>query len=136
MANTRPYMDNLIASNLGTGVGVITAAEHREVETQMLEYVSGQIVGAGSVSYGDQPGGELVLTIGLPVTLPNTNYIVLGHMVSTGADWNQDNDTIWNVLSKSNNQFTIGVYEWSGNFQQNTFEWIAIVTPSSFPTTV
>lgn len=134
MAYTRSQMNTLITSNLGTTVGTITATEHREVETQMLEYVSGQIIAAGSTANFDPP--VFNITVPLGITLPNTEYIIVGHLVSNGPNWNADNDTIWDIPVKTVSSFTVGTYEWNQGYQQVSFNWIAIATPGiSYPTT-
>lgn len=133
MAKTRAQMDNLISSNLGTAVGTITAAEHREVETEMLEYVSGQILAAGASVDFDPNILNNVVPLG--ITLPNTEYIIVGHFVSSGPNWNLDNDTVWDIVTRTPSSFMISTYEWSGGYQQVSFNWIAISTPGyNYPT--
>ena len=129
MANTRAQMDSLVSSNLGTAVGTVTAAEHREVETAMLEYVSGQVLAAGNTTNFDP--NITNNTVPLGITLPNTEYIIVGHFVSNGPDWGADNDTVWDIVGKTPSSFTISTYEWNGGYQQVSFNWIAIATPGN-----
>lgn len=133
MAKTRAQMDNLISSNLGTTVGTVTAAEHREVETEMLEYVSGQILAAGASVNFDPNILNNVVPLG--ITLPNTEYIIVGHFVSNGSNWNADNDTVWDIVTRTPSSFMISTYEWNQGYQQVSFNWIAISTPgNNYPT--
>ena len=133
MAKTRLDMNTLINSNLGTQVGTITAAEHRDVETQMLEYVSGQILAAGSTANFDAPTYDITVSLG--ITLPNTNYIIIGHLVSNSTNQDFDNDAIWDIRSKTQTLFTFNLLEWNGVYQQVSLNWIAVATPSSFAVT-
>lgn len=133
MAKTRGDMNTLINSNLGTAVGTVTAAEHREVETEMLEYVSGQILAAGASVNFDPNILNNVVPLG--ITLPNTEYIIVGHFVSNGPNWNADNDAVWDIVTRTPSSFMISTYEWNQGYQQVSFNWIAISTPGyNYPT--
>lgn len=126
MGTTRTQMNTLINSRLGTMVDKVTAAEHREVETAMLEYVSNQILAVGESAAFNANTTGIIVPLG--VTLPDTSYIIVGNLVSLGF-WNADNDVVWDITNKTNSSFTLNVYEWFGGDQSVALSWIAISTP-------
>jgi hypothetical protein len=130
MANTRLQTETIITSNLSTAQGPVTAARHRVVETEMLEYVSGKIIAGGVTNIVEPGGATVIFSDTFPFTLPNTQYIIVGHFLSTGPNWNADNDAVWSITSKTVTGFTGISYEWDGGYQQVAFNWLAISTPS------
>lgn len=132
MAKERQDMNTLINTNLSSSpADRITALEHNEVARESLDYVTGQVIAAGSTSYGDQPGGDpLFGPISLGVTLSNTNYVIVGHFTSLitggGTQWDLDNDVVWELVTKTTTSFTIRTGEWAGVYQYLNFDWIAI----------
>lgn len=127
MAKTRAQMNDLLSNNLGTAAAKITATRHREVETEMLEYVSGQILAAGETPSLDPNVVGIVVPLG--ITLPNTNYTIVGHFVSNGTSPQNDNNTVYEITQRTTNSYAITVLEYQGAFQQISFNWIAISTP-------
>lgn len=133
MAKTRAQMNDLININLSSSpVDRITALEHNEVARESVEYITGQVVAGGSVFIGDIGGGDNNFgPISLGVTLPNTNYGIVGHFTSLisggGNQWDIDNDGVWQLAAKTPTSFTIRIGEWAAIGQNLNFDWLAIV---------
>ena len=134
MAKTRAQMNTLITTKINSSpTDKITAVEHNEVAREVLEYVTGQVVAGGSNYYGDQPGGDQIFgPISLGVTIPGLNYTIVGHFTSLtsggGNQWDLDNDMVWDLSEKTSTSFTINTGEWSRNYQNVNFDWLAIIT--------
>jgi hypothetical protein len=63
------------------------------------------------------------------ITFPNVgtnNYMVIGSMVSTGSNYDLDNDVIWMVREKTNTSFKITLREVNGAVQSLNFEYMLI----------
>ena len=55
-----------------------------------------------------------------------SSYIVVGHLVSQGGYWNNDNDVIWMIANKSPSSFSLLLREVSPNIQNLRFEYVLI----------
>lgn len=64
-------------------------------------------------------------TITFP-TVGTNNYMVVGCMVSTGTNYNADNDVIWMIREKTNISFKVTLREVSGGVQNLNFEYMLI----------
>ena len=128
---TKQEIQNLIDANLATGT-VITAAEHREVETAILNFIQtattsnvGFItigdVGAGNVGDTYIVGGDVVsatvttrtsrgqiFNVVLTNSLPSLNYFVRIHVESLG-NMEFDND-IHPIIFKINTTNSLNIY--------------------------
>lgn len=140
MANNRQQVNQIITSNFNPVPNPITAQRHRLVETAMLDYTAGQILlGGMSDNIIDSQGADTILVCSFgTITLPNTEYMVVGHLVSFrgGDGWNADNDVVWTVVTKTVNGFRVYTAEWDGTYQQVGFSYIVISTPGiNLPTT-
>lgn len=138
MAYTRAEMNNLVNTNLGTQVGVVTAAEHRTVETAMLDYVSGQVLAGGTLYVGNGYKHDVVKRVSLGITLPNREYTPFGNIVSLRLDnddagWDRDNDMYWNIDYQGLDVFDVRFSEWQGFDQDVEWSWIIISTPQVIP---
>jgi len=133
MAKTRAKMNELIIANLSSSpADKITALEHNEVARESVEYITGQVVAGGSVPIGNILGGDNNFgPISLGVTLPDTNYGIVGHLTSLivggGNQWDYDNDGVWQLAAKTTTSFTIRLGEWAGVGQNLNFDWLAII---------
>jgi hypothetical protein len=134
MAKTRVDMNQLVNTKISANAtDRITALEHNEVATEVLKYATEQVVAGGSVYVGDILGGDNVFgPISLGITIPSTNYTIVGHFTSLiqggGGQWDYDNDAVWQLCSKLPNSFSIEVGEWGRIGQNLDFDWLAITT--------
>ena len=134
MAKTRVDMNQLVNTKISANAtDKITALEHNEVATDVLTYATEQVVAGGSIYLGDIPGGDNVFgPISLGITIPLTNYTIVGHFTSLitggGGQWDYDNDGVWQLCIKNPTNFSIEVGEWAGNRQDLNFDWLAITT--------
>ena len=132
-------MNTLINQNLGTTVDKVTAAEHRAVETAMLDYVAGQFIAGGEYHVGNGVANDLTQLISLGQTLANNQYMVLGNLVSirpSDAEWTYDNDMMWCIEQQTAAGFTVRFGEWNTDDQDVEFHWVAIATPGVSPPTL
>lgn len=129
MANTRQQTNSIIAGNLNVSQAPITAAKHRIVETEMLNYMSDRILAGGLTNAAEPDGYDPIFRITYPFTFPNTEYIIVGHLVSLSSSWDADNDAVWTILTKTTTGFTGQTFEWNGGYQQVALSWLAISTP-------
>ena len=136
MAKTRQQAQSVVVSNLNVAQAPITAARHRIVETEMLNYVSDRIL-AGGLSPAVDAGNSSMynIIVNYDFALPNTEYIIVGHLVSLSSNWNADNDAVWAIIQKTTTGFTSVAYEWNGGYQQVALSWLAISTPGVTPPT-
>lgn len=135
MAKTRQQTQTIVVSNLNVAQAPITAARHRIVETEMLNYVSDRILAGGSTNAAEPGGSDPIFRITYPFTFPNTEYIIVGHLVSLSSNFDADNDAVWTILTKTTTGFTGITYEWNGGYQQVALSWLAISTPGVTPPT-
>lgn len=129
-------MNTLINQNLGTAVGKVTAAEHRAVETAMLDYVAGQYIAGGSYHVGNGIANSLLHTFSLGLTLTNNQYVILGHFEGLNpndTDWWVDADMMWGIESQYNDNFVVRFGEWSSQNQDVEFHWVALAAPGISP---
>lgn len=132
MANSRTTVNNIVTSNLNPVPNPITAQRHRLVENAVLDYTAGQILAGGeSANTVDSEGADSTLVCNFDYALANTEYMVVGHLVSFlgGNGWNADNDVVWTLVTKTVNGFRIFTREWNGGYQQVKFSYIVISTP-------
>ena len=135
MAKTRQQAQSVVVSNLNVAQAPITAARHRIVETEMLNYVSDRILAGGLTNAAEPGGSDPIFRIIYPFTFPNTEYIIVGHLVSLSSNFDADNDAVWTILTKTTTGFTGITYEWNGGYQQVALSWLAISTPGVTPPT-
>lgn len=55
-----------------------------------------------------------------------TEYVIAGSLVSTGSNWNQDNDVLWMTRRLDANSFDLLLKEVSGNFQSLWFYYVIV----------
>ncbi|CAB4125186.1 hypothetical protein UFOVP54_77 [uncultured Caudovirales phage] len=133
----RTEITTLINNSLTPSTGnLIEATAHRAAEHAVLDYVASRVLATG-VEYIGDPGGNAgwTYTVELGITLPTTNYIVIGNYISQG-NWNDDNDAVWCIKSKGLTSFDIYLSEFNGTTQNLSFGWMAVYTPTSYPTTI
>ena len=135
MAKTRQQAQSVVVSNLNVAQAPITAARHRIVETEMLNYMSDRILAGGLTNAAEPGGSDPIFRITYPFTFPNTEYIIVGHLVSLSSNFDADNDAVWTILTKTTTGFTGITYEWNGGYQQVALSWLAISTPGVTPPT-
>ena len=69
-------------------------------------------------------GGDDQYRVTFTENLPTTNYAVV--VTFTGADWNNDNDLTYAIISKRLNGFDIAIREVAGNIQTTGMDYIII----------
>lgn len=79
----------------------------------------------GTFTLGDAIGSDSLKTVTF-ADVGTNNYMVVGCMVSTGSDFNADNDVIWTVREKGNASFKLTLREVSGQTQNLSFEYMLI----------
>ncbi len=79
----------------------------------------------GAYEVGDINPQDELRTITFP-TVGTNNYMVVGSMVSTGTNYDIDNDVIWLVREKTNTSFKLTLRDTVGGAQSLTFEYMLI----------
>ncbi len=79
----------------------------------------------GTFSVGEITSADLKMDIIIP-DVGTASYIVVGSLVSTGLNWNDDNDVIWVVKTKTSTGFSLLLREVSGNVQSLHFNYALI----------
>lgn len=79
----------------------------------------------GTAVLGDATGSDTLKTVTF-ADVGTNNYMVVGCMVSTGSDFNADNDVIWMVREKGNASFKLTLREVAGQVQNLNFEYMLI----------
>lgn len=74
---------------------------------------------------GDCPGSDTIKTVTFP-NVGTNNYMVVGCLVGTGSNWDQDNDVFYQIREKTNSSFKVTLREVSGAFQSLNFEYMLI----------
>jgi hypothetical protein len=122
---TKAEVQALIDLNLATASN-ITATEHREALTEVLNYASkfDNILATGTYVVGDTTT-DSIKTITFP-TVGTANYIVTGSLVSKSVNFDTDNDVIWMVKDKTATDFKLCLREVSANGQNLDFDYILI----------
>ncbi|MBV7531350.1 hypothetical protein [Chitinophaga sp. sic0106] len=87
--------------------------------------VQNQIAGSGKFFVGDVVRVDETRTITHNRNITG-EYVVVGSLVSTGADWDKDNDVIWAVRDLGTNSFTLLLRELSPNIQNIWFYYSLI----------
>lgn len=62
----------------------------------------------------------------IPISFPTVgsgNYVVVGHLVSYGTEWNYDNDVVWMVKDLTSTGFKLLLKEVTGDTQQLRFKY-------------
>jgi len=115
---TKADVKSLIDTNLASGT-TITAAEHRAVETEILNYAEkAGAVFAGTLNIGNVPTGGDSYSVSFPYSLPDANYVVMGTLVSLSANPSNDFSVDFIIKNKNANGFSVVAVE-SGNITQN-----------------
>lgn len=120
---TKAEVQALIDLKLANG-SEITAIEHREVETALLNFIadSSPILKATYV-VGDVSGTDVTKTV-MFSDLGTSNYIVTGSLISKSANFDSDNDVIWSIKNKTSNSFQLLLREVSGQGQNLDFDYV------------
>lgn len=79
----------------------------------------------GTYNVGDAVGSDSMQTVTFP-TVGTNNYMVLGTFVSTGGNYDNDNDVIWMIRDKQNASFKLTLREVAGQTQSLSFDYIII----------
>jgi len=79
----------------------------------------------GTYTVGDAVGSDSMQTVSFP-TVGTNNYMVLGSFVSTGGNYDNDNDVIWMIRDKQNASFKLTLREVAGQTQSLSFDYIII----------
>jgi len=79
----------------------------------------------GTFAIGDNPTTDSLKTVTF-ADVGTNNYMVVGCMVSTGSDFNADNDVIWMVREKSNTGFKLLLREVASADQNLIFNYALI----------
>jgi hypothetical protein len=115
---TKAEVQSLIDTNLASGT-TITAAEHRAVETEILNFAEkAGAVFAGTLNIGNVPTGGSSYPVSFPYSLPDANYVVMGTLVSLSANPSNDFSVDFIIKNKNANGFSVVAVE-SGNITQN-----------------
>lgn len=118
---TKTEIQSLIDTKLASGSS-ITASEHREVETAILNYIADTApLLKGTIFVGDV-NGDKNMTIYFS-DLGTSNYIVTGSLVSNG-NWDDDNEVFYVIKNKTNTSFDLLLNETSGVFQNLNFDYV------------
>lgn len=70
--------------------------------------------------------GDVYTDTNIPISFPtvgNTDYIVVGHLISYGTEWNYDNDVVWMVKDLTPTGFKLLLKEVSGDTQMLRFKY-------------
>lgn len=125
---TKAEIQALIDSNLATGSSIL-AAEHRAVETAILDYIDNIVVSMplarGTITLTDIPSGGKLFNCSFPAALSTNNYIVAGSLFSQG-DLSVNGNCIYTVTGKTTSGFAIYVKE-LGNTTQNSLKFDYVV---------
>ncbi|MFE3848976.1 hypothetical protein ACFX5D_13470 [Flavobacterium sp. LB3P45] len=79
----------------------------------------------GTFNIGDAITADSLRTVTF-ADVGTNNYMVVGCMVSTGSNFDADNDVIWMVREKGNTSFKLTLREVSGVVQNLSFEYMLI----------
>jgi hypothetical protein len=117
---TKAQVQALIDSKLASGTEIL-AAEHREVETALLDYLDGVVASSplikGTVAVGNVAAPVSTITVPFSYALDTADYIVAGSLVSLG-NIGDDTTCYWTVRNKNVSGFALIVRE-GGSFTQN-----------------
>jgi hypothetical protein len=115
---TKADVKSLIDTNLASGT-TITAAEHRAVETEILNFADKVgAVFAGTLNIGNVASGGNSFSVSFPYSLPNANYVVMGTLVSLSTNASDDLTVMFVIKNKNENGFSVVARETS-NITQN-----------------
>lgn len=94
--------------------------------TQLLNKpsISNPFLYKGTTAVGN-PSGDASLTVSFP-TVGTTSYIVVGSMVSLGADYDQDNDVVWTIKNRTATGFSLLLREVAAAAQDLQFTYALI----------
>ena len=122
---TKAEVQALIDLNLATASN-ITATEHREAITEVLNYASkfDNILAKGTYVVGDVVT-DAVRTITFP-TVGTDQYIVTGSLVSKSTSYDMDNDVIWMVKDRTATEFKLCLRDVTGNSNNLDFDYVLI----------
>lgn len=103
-------------------------ADHRvdwtKVENKPTVFESA-VVRRGSVLVGDVDHDK-IQTVNF-ATVGTSNYVVVGSLRSTGADWDDDNDVFWMVRNKQAGSFQLLLHELTTYVQTLYFDYAIIL---------
>lgn len=118
---TPAQIQTLIDTNLADNSN-ITPAEHRAVETELLNYIKANVpLAKGTFHIGDI-GTDAWYTVTFP-SVGTTGYYVMGSLRSLGTNYSNDNDLFWVWRDPTASSFVVALREVSGNLQNVDFYW-------------
>jgi hypothetical protein len=101
----------------------ITAAEHREVNNAILDFIQTMLpLATGTFSIGDVTSQDNIRTVTFP-DVGTDNYRVFGGLKYVGTDWNISNDVMCMTGDYTRTSFKIALREIASNAQNLNFEW-------------
>jgi hypothetical protein len=142
---TKQGIQDLINLNLASESD-ITAFEHRQVETAILNFLvqendilqqqitdiqnqpappSNAFIRKGTRIIGNVPTDSFVIVNFTPIE--TANYMVVGSLVGLNQNFNADNDVFWNISQKTTSSFRLGLREISGENQNLVFDYAIIL---------
>lgn len=120
---TKAEVQSLIDTNLASGT-TITAAEHRAVETEILNYAEK----AGAIFVGtldiNNPSTDASFSVGFPYSLPDSNYVVMATLVSKAASASNDLNIFFAIRAKNENGFSVVLKENSNTTQDLELDYV------------
>lgn len=93
----------------------ISAKDYREVATDIVNYIDNRFLYAGSVNCTLNGSRDQFININLPITLPDTNYIVLGSF-HTASPLNSASRHFLMIQGRFTWQFTLLVRSPDGGY--------------------
>ncbi|WP_417289601.1 hypothetical protein [Corallibacter sp.] len=112
-------MMNSVVGDLGQA---ITKLETIEEGAQVNEQA---FLMKGSYVIGDINDTDNIKTVTFP-TVGTSNYLVVGSIVSQGANWNDDNDVLWTIKNKTSSSFQLLLHETAAIYQNIRFQYALI----------
>ena len=101
----------------------ITAAEDRQVDTLILDFIKENIpILKGVFQIGDVVSSDQTVTITFP-DIGTSNYYVLGTIKGNSANFDVDNDVFWIYGAPTTTSFKLRLREVSGQVQNLSFYW-------------
>jgi len=94
--------------------------------TQLLNKpdISSPFLYKGSAPVGN-PAGDATLAVTFP-TVGTASYVVVGSLVSLGADYDQDNDVVWTIKNQTATGFSLLLREVAAAAQDLQFKYALI----------
>ena len=79
----------------------------------------------GTVAIGNVAGSDQLITVSF-ATLGTANYMVIGSLVGTSTNFDNDNDVIWSIREKTATSFKLALREVSAATQNLSFDYMLI----------